>query len=101
MASKAQAGRAMTGKAVTRAPRDTAHDGFLNHKRGRWAKVAITLSVVAVGAYLLTDPVPRHNGGTWLGYAVANIWCYTLGLMVVAVAEPGTSLVSALLLAWI
>ncbi|MDM0047239.1 cytosine permease [Variovorax dokdonensis] len=37
--------------------------------------------------------------GTWLGYAVANIWCYGLGVLVVSVAEPGTSLVTALLLA--
>ncbi|HYP86120.1 purine-cytosine permease family protein [Variovorax sp.] len=38
-------------------------------------------------------------GGTWLGYAIANIWCYGLGVLVVSVAEPGTSLVTALLLA--
>jgi putative hydroxymethylpyrimidine transporter CytX len=38
-------------------------------------------------------------GGTWLGYALANIWCYALGVMVVSVAEPGTGLVTALLLA--
>ncbi|PKO62547.1 MAG: allantoin permease [Betaproteobacteria bacterium HGW-Betaproteobacteria-18] len=37
--------------------------------------------------------------GTWLGYALANIWCYALGVMVVTVAAPGTDLVSALLLA--
>ncbi|MEJ1127093.1 cytosine permease [Variovorax sp. CCNWLW225] len=37
--------------------------------------------------------------GTWLGYALANIWCYALGVMVVSVAEPGTGLVTALLLA--
>ena len=37
--------------------------------------------------------------GTWIGYAVANIWCYALGVMVVSVAEPGTGLVTALLLA--
>lgn len=38
-------------------------------------------------------------GGTWLGYALANIWCYALGVMVVSVAQPGTDLVTALLLA--
>ncbi|MGJ7524332.1 purine-cytosine permease family protein [Variovorax sp. GB1P17] len=37
--------------------------------------------------------------GTWIGYALANIWCYALGVMVVSVAEPGVSLVTALLLA--
>jgi len=37
--------------------------------------------------------------GTWLGYAVANIWCYALGVLVVSVAQPDANLVSALLLA--
>jgi nucleobase:cation symporter-1, NCS1 family len=37
--------------------------------------------------------------GTWLGYALANIWCYALGVLVVSVAQPGTDLVTALLLA--
>ncbi len=38
-------------------------------------------------------------GGTWLGYALANIWCYALGVLVVSTVEPGTNLVAALLLA--
>lgn len=37
--------------------------------------------------------------GTWLGYALANIWCYALGVVMVTVAAPGTDLVTALLLA--
>lgn len=37
--------------------------------------------------------------GTWFGYALANMWCYALGVMVVSVAAPDVSLVSALLLA--
>jgi len=37
--------------------------------------------------------------GTWLGYAVANIWCYALGVAVASVSEPGTQMVGALLLA--
>lgn len=37
--------------------------------------------------------------GTWVGYALANIWCYALGVVVVSVAAPGTDLVTALLLA--
>ncbi|MFA7665681.1 MAG: cytosine permease [Burkholderiaceae bacterium] len=36
--------------------------------------------------------------GTWLGYAVANIWCYALGALV-ALTTPATDLVAALLLA--
>lgn len=38
-------------------------------------------------------------GGTWLGYAVANIWCYALGVLVASLSAPGTQLVTALLLA--
>jgi putative hydroxymethylpyrimidine transporter CytX len=37
--------------------------------------------------------------GTWLGYALANVWCYALGVLVASVSEPGTDLVAALLLA--
>lgn len=36
--------------------------------------------------------------GTWLGYAIANIWCYGLGVLV-AITTPRTELVTALLLA--
>ncbi|MDI9334481.1 MAG: cytosine permease [Cytophagales bacterium] len=37
--------------------------------------------------------------GTWLGYAIANIWCYGLGVLVVSVAAPSADLVTTLLLA--
>ena len=37
--------------------------------------------------------------GTWVGYAVANVWCYALGVMVASVSEPGADLVGTLLLA--
>lgn len=37
--------------------------------------------------------------GTWIGYAIANMWCYGLGILVVSVSEPDTNLVTALLLA--
>ena len=36
--------------------------------------------------------------GTWAGYAVANIWCYSLGVLV-ALTLPSKDLVTALLLA--
>ena len=36
--------------------------------------------------------------GTWLGYALANIWCYALGVLV-ALVLPSQDLVTALLLA--
>ena len=37
--------------------------------------------------------------GTWLGYAIANIWCYGLGVLVVSTSAPGADLVTTLLLA--
>ena len=37
--------------------------------------------------------------GTWIGYALANAWCYALGVLVASVSAPGTDLVTALLLA--
>lgn len=36
--------------------------------------------------------------GTWLGYAIANTWCYALGVLI-ALTTPSADLVSALLLA--
>ncbi|MCM2346555.1 MAG: cytosine permease, partial [Acidovorax soli] len=44
----------------------------------------------------------RHGGaalrGTWAGYALANMWCYALGVLV-ALTLPSQDLVTALLLA--
>ena len=35
--------------------------------------------------------------GTWLGYAVANIWCYSLGVLIASVTEPTVPLAMLLL----
>jgi NCS1 family nucleobase:cation symporter-1 len=37
--------------------------------------------------------------GTWGGYAIANMWCYGLGVLIANTTAPGTDLVAALLLA--
>lgn len=37
--------------------------------------------------------------GTWIGYALANAWCYALGVLVASISAPGSELVTALLLA--
>ncbi len=37
--------------------------------------------------------------GIWLGYAIANMWCYALGVMVISTVGPDTNMVNALLLA--
>ena len=74
------------GKAVTRAARDTTHEGFLTHARSRWLKVALGLSALAIAIYALTDPAPRPNGGTAVGYLLGTIgaalivWLSLIGL---------------------
>ncbi len=37
--------------------------------------------------------------GTWVGYAVANVWCYALGVLVASISAPDADLVATLLLA--
>jgi nucleobase:cation symporter-1, NCS1 family len=37
--------------------------------------------------------------GTLIGYTIANIWCYGLGFIVAGLSEPGSDLVTTLLLA--
>ena len=44
-------------------------------------------------------PAGAAVASTWLGYAIANIWCYVLGVAAASVSEPGAPLVGALLLA--
>jgi NCS1 family nucleobase:cation symporter-1 len=47
------------------------------------------------------DPRHHHSAftGTWLGYTLANVWCYALGVLVVSTSAPDTDLVTTLLLA--
>jgi hypothetical protein len=65
---------------------DADHEGFLRHRRFRWLKRALVLCAVAALAYALTDPQPRANGGTWLGYTLGTlgagliVWLALLGL---------------------
>jgi len=37
--------------------------------------------------------------GTWVGYTLANVWCYALGILVIGSAPSGADLVTTLLLA--
>ncbi len=75
-----------TRASVKAAPRDTAHEGFLTHKRRRWLKVALTLSALAIASYALVDQQPRPNGGTALGYLLGTVgallilWLSLIGL---------------------
>ncbi|WP_120077239.1 hypothetical protein [Aurantiacibacter odishensis] len=66
--------------------RDADHVSFLKHRRFRWLKVALVLSLVALVSYLLVDVEPRHNGGSWYGYTLGTIgaglivWLSLLGV---------------------
>lgn len=66
--------------------RDTDHESFLTHDGYRWLKIAGIASFALALAYVLIDPEPRHNGGTWYGYTLGTIgaglivWLSLLGV---------------------
>jgi hypothetical protein len=77
---------ASRGAARTRLGNGGSHEGFLRHRRFRWLKIALLLSLVVLLAYALVDIQPRHNGGSWLGYTLGTIglllilWLALLGI---------------------
>ena len=62
------------------------HESFLRHHNFFYLRFSAVLCAVAIGFYLFTDPAPRHNGGTWLGYtlgvisALLIVWLTMLGI---------------------
>ena len=66
--------------------RDSDHGSFLAHKRWRWLKLAILMSVVAILGYVFADVGPRPGGNTWYGYTLGTIgallilWLSLLGV---------------------
>lgn len=78
--------------------RNADHVSFLKHRRFRWLKVALVLSLVAALAYLWIDVEPRHNGGTWYGYTLGTlgaaliVWLSLLGVRKRAMTEGRWSL---------
>jgi len=77
---------ATTGAERTHLGSGGSHEGFLRHRNFRWLKLAILLSLVAACVYLAIDVQPRHNGGSWLGYALGTLgallilWLTMLGV---------------------
>ncbi|MEA3017167.1 MAG: hypothetical protein QOI38_1889 [Sphingomonadales bacterium] len=77
---------ASRGAERTRLGSGGSHEGFLRHRRFRWLKVALLVSLAAAIAYAATDVQPRHNGGSWLGYGLGTIgallilWLTLLGV---------------------
>jgi hypothetical protein len=63
-----------------------SHEGFLRHKRFRWAKIAFLLCAAAAALYALVDVPARHYGGTAPGYLLGTVsvllilWLTMLGV---------------------
>lgn len=76
----------------------TDHESFLVHKRFRWLKIALALSIVSGIGYAFADVTPRPNGGTWYGYTLGTIgvaliiWLSLLGIRKRAMTEGRWSL---------
>jgi len=70
----------------TRLGEGASHEGFLRHKRFRWAKVAVLLCGATIAGYALIDVPGRHYGGTPFGYLLGTVsvllilWLTTLGV---------------------
>ena len=77
---------ATRGISRTKISDGASHEGFLRHKRFRWLKIALLLSLAALLGYTLVDVQPRHNGGSWYGYTLGTIgallilWLTVLGI---------------------
>lgn len=62
------------------------HESFLAHKRMRWLKIAVIVSLVAIIGYAFADVQPRPNGGSWYGYTLGTlgalliVWLSLLGI---------------------
>lgn len=63
-----------------------AHESFVRHANYRWLKGAGALCLLALLVYILHDPRPRPNGGSWYGYTLGTIgallivWLALLGI---------------------
>ncbi len=78
--------------------RPTDHESFLVHKRFRWLKIALALSIIAGTGYAFADVAPHPNGGSWYGYTLGTIgvllivWLALLGIRKRAMTEGRWSL---------
>ncbi|MGZ3234566.1 MAG: hypothetical protein ACXWI4_11385 [Croceibacterium sp.] len=59
--------------------RDSDHESFLVHRRMRWFKIALAVSLIAILGYALADVKPRPNGGSWYGYTLGTIGALLIG----------------------
>ena len=76
----------MKAPAQIQRERISTHEGFLRHGNFRWLKISLIVGFFATAIYILHDPEPRPNGGTWYGYTLGTIgallivWLTMLGV---------------------
>lgn len=77
----------MASRSANRSGRPSAtHEGFLRHAGFRWLKVALGVSLAALGVYVFADFTPSASGDTWYGYTTGTIgaalivWLTLLGV---------------------
>jgi len=74
------------------------HESVLVYRRFRYLKWAVTLTVVALLAYIFHSPSEPANGGTWLGYTLGTIgvglivWLAWFGIRKRSYANPESKL---------
>ena len=74
------------------------HEGFLDHKRYRYLKLALLVCAAAILVYLFADARLRPNGGTWYGYTLGTIsallivWLMLIGVRKRAISAGRWSL---------
>jgi hypothetical protein len=74
------------------------NEGFLRHKRLRWAKIAAIVVIVSVLIYAVDNPQPVPGGGTAYGYILGTIgallilWLTALGIRKRAMTRGAWSL---------
>lgn len=55
------------------------HESFLHHRRFRFLKLAVLLTLLCVVLYAAHDPIGGPNGGTWLGYTLGTLGALLIG----------------------
>ena len=76
------------------------HEGFLSHRRFRYLKLAVFVSVLSIVVYFFADPRMKPSGGSWLCYilgtvsALLIVWLMLLGIRKRAITPGRWSLKS-------
>lgn len=61
------------------ARRNADHESFLAHADYRWLKIALGLTVLFSGIYVVADIQPYPSGDSWYGYTLGTIGALLIG----------------------